>query len=491
MKASLLSFTVATVTSASLTPLVRNIAVRRGALDQASGGRKVHVRPTPRLGGIAIVAAFLLPLIALFFVDSEIGRRFYGSQLQSLGMLVGGIAIAALGIYDDLKGANAKLKFLVQFGVALVMYWCGFQINRIATPFGMDIELGALALPFTMLWIAGVINAVNLIDGLDGLAGGIALIAVTSTGVIAALRGDALTLLVTATLAGAVLGFLRYNFNPASIFMGDTGSMFLGFVLATTGVRANVQASTAVSVLVPILALGIPITDTLLAMARRAASGVPLFSADRGHIHHRLLDVGLSHRQTVLLLYGVSAVLGAAAVVVAYLSSAVAVWVLLAVATVAYLGLRRLGYIDIDATEDLLARRRRNAEIRSAIRRVGNALRQANSVPEVWGAVRMGAAALGTDGVALRLRGFPSRGEDALAHGFDGSPGGQLRTRHPLFGERAIVDYLEFGWNDGRVSLDRDTEIAAEMLCDQVSVALQRISWTSEQAVASLARADG
>ena len=173
--------------------------------------------------------------------------------------------------------------------MAGLLYKLGFRIDAIANPFGEPIALGWASLPFTMFWIVGVINALNLIDGLDGLAGGVALVAVITTFLVSLQRGHPLMMLFSAALAGAIVGFLFYNFNPASIFMGDTGSMFLGFVLAATAIQTNQKASTAVAVLIPAIALGLPIMDTLLAIGRRAVRGRPLFQADKEHIHHRLI----------------------------------------------------------------------------------------------------------------------------------------------------------------------------------------------------------
>jgi UDP-GlcNAc:undecaprenyl-phosphate/decaprenyl-phosphate GlcNAc-1-phosphate transferase len=472
MITSAISFALATAASAFLTPRLRDFANRQGWVDQVSS-RKVHGIPIPRVGGIAIVGAFFVPLIALYFVHSDVGARFYANPRQALGFLAGGVVIAALGVVDDLKGARARTKFLVQLAVAAAMYGVGYRIDSIATPFGVELQLGWLALPFTMVWIAGVINAVNLIDGLDGLAGGIALIAIAGTCAMAGVSANPLMLLFAATLAGAVLGFLFYNFNPASIFMGDTGSMFLGFVLATTAIQTNQRSSTAVALVVPVVALGLPIVDTLLAMARRAARGVPLFSADRGHIHHRLLDLGLSHRQTVLVLYGVSALLGVVALAIAYSSTSVALWFLLALAAMAYAALRRLGYIDLQHAERLLEQRRRNVETRAAIRRVGSGLRSARSRAEVWAAIRIAARALGADGVSLRLGEAPD--EETLSSGFAGADADRFRARFALGHIPVRDEYVELGWSDGRTSVDRDTEIAIELLCDQVSVALERL----------------
>ncbi|WP_242371215.1 glycosyltransferase family 4 protein [Anaeromyxobacter sp. SG26] len=477
MRAAALAFIASTATGAVLTPLVRELAHRHGLLDHALTSRKIHGKPIPRLGGIAIALAFFAPLVALFFVNSEVGRQFYVMPRRAFGLFAGGLAIALLGVLDDLKGANARTKFAVQFAVAGFMYWLGYRIDVIANPFGADIPLGLLGLPFTLLWIAGVINALNLIDGLDGLAGGVALIAVLTTCVVALRGGAPLMVLFTAALAGAVLGFLFYNFNPATIFMGDTGSMFLGFVLATTAIQTNRASSSAVAIIVPIIALGIPIADTLLAMARRAARGAPLFSADRGHIHHRLLALGLGHRQTVLVIYGASALLGAVAVSVAYASASQAIWFLLALAAVGYLALRSLGFVSVklEDTQRMLVDRRRNLELRGAIRRLGATLREARGLDDVWTSLQLAAAVLGARAVALHLA-DDAANADAYTHGFDAPRVDELfRARYGVLPERPGDRHVELGWNDGRTSIDRDTEIAVELLCEHLADALERI----------------
>ncbi len=483
MRAAGTAFLAATVASGALTPLVRKLARRYGALDHALTSRKVHGKPIPRLGGLAIVAAFYAPLVALLFVHSDMGERFWADPAKALGLFGGGLAIAALGVYDDLRGANAKTKFLVQFAVAAMVYAVGFRIDRIANPWGAPVELGLLGLPFTLLWIAGVVNALNLIDGLDGLAGGVALIAISTTLAIAVLRGEPMMVLFTATLAGAVIGFLFYNFNPATIFMGDTGSMFLGFVLATTAIQTNQKSSTAVAIVVPIIALGVPIADTLLAMARRAARGAPLFSADRGHIHHRLLDLGLSHRATVLVLYAVSIALGTVALALTYASSAQMPYILVALSIAAYLALRKLGYIKIvrpGEVREMLGDRRRNLEVRAAIRRVGEALRLAASLSDVWIATWPAARALGASAIALRLGASGAGEAAAFADGFDDAGPELFRVRFGVVPERPDANVLELGFSDGRRGLDRDTEIAVELLCDHVCGALERLETRRE-----------
>src|SRR5690349_20866392 len=243
MRTAITAFALSLTCSTLFSPLAIRLARRLGAIDHALSSRKIHKTPIPRLGGIAIVAAFFAPVIGLLLVDSGVGRLFYADGLRPFALLAGGAVIALLGIYDDLKGAGAKVKFAVQFAVAAFVYALGYRIDALANPFGAPIALGWLGLPFTMLWIAGVINAINLIDGLDGLAGGVAFVAVAMTFVFGLFQGAPLMMLFTAALAGAILGFLRYNFNPASIFMGDTGSMFLGFVLSTSAIQAHQKSA--------------------------------------------------------------------------------------------------------------------------------------------------------------------------------------------------------------------------------------------------------
>ncbi len=344
MRTAVVAFVLACLVSVLLTPLVRRVALARRLFDDPRDTRKVHGRPIPRLGGVAIAAGFYAPLLGLLIQGSGVGSIFYAVGWKAFGFMAGGVAICLLGLYDDIRGAGAKEKFIVQFSVAAGLYFLGFRMDVISLPFVGTVSLGALALPFTMLWIVGVINAMNLIDGLDGLAAGVALCAVLTTFTISALRGDPLMMLYMAALGGATLGFLVYNFNPASIFMGDTGSMFLGYVLGVGAIQASQKSSTTVAIIVPMLALGLPITDTLAAMIRRLLAGRPMFSADRGHIHHRLLDLGLSQKKAVLILYGTSALFGGVALFVTFASGVQAAVVLLALVTIAFLAMRRIGY---------------------------------------------------------------------------------------------------------------------------------------------------
>jgi len=467
---STITFLAAAATSAALTPLVRDFAIRRRLGHQPPSGRSVHTRPIPRLGGVAIVAGFYVALVLDSLVNEFAGEAMRQDLSLAIGVGGGGLAIAALGVYDDLRGASARVKLTVQCAVALVMYWLGFRIDEITNPWGGLVELGWLGLPITVLWIAGIVNAVNLIDGLDGLAGGVAFFAVITTFVTAYQQADHLMLVSAAAMAGAVLGFLRYNFNPATVFMGDTGSMFIGFVLAVTSIHTHLKSPATLAIAVPLLALGVPLADTLLAMGRRALSGAPLFTADRGHIHHRLLDRGLNHRQAVLVLYACAVALGATALLISYVNSTEGFLLLLVVAVVGWIGLRTLGFFDLARTGEVLAVRRRTLELRSATTRACTRLRLATTPDEVRVTLRDGAAQLGASAVAL-VAGLP--GWEAWSEGFEGAGEELLRARFAL---STVPDAgLELGWTDGRAEVDRPTEVAVQQVLEALEDTLERL----------------
>lgn len=306
MVSAILAFSIALIVVIATTPVVRRFAIDVGAVDEP-GERRVNARVVPRLGGIALVAAFYSPLLALFGLETEVARLFFADPLRIVGLVTGGMLVAGVGVLDDVRGVRAWRKLWVQLAAAGLAFACGFRIEAVALPYVGQLDMGVFALPITALWIVAIINALNLIDGLDGLAGGISFFACVTNFVVGAINGDVLVMLLSASLGGAVLGFLLYNFNPASIFMGDSGSMFLGYVLATGGILgSSVKSSTTVAILVPLIALGLPIMDTLFAMVRRFLERRPIFSPDKGHIHHQLLAMGINHRRAVLMLYALS-----------------------------------------------------------------------------------------------------------------------------------------------------------------------------------------
>jgi UDP-GlcNAc:undecaprenyl-phosphate/decaprenyl-phosphate GlcNAc-1-phosphate transferase len=395
MRTAGVAFILACLVSALLTPWVRRFALRHRLFDDHVSSRKVHGRPIPRLGGLAIAAGFYAPLLGLLFASSGVGSIFYGSSRQAMAFLVGGVAMLALGIYDDIRGSGAIKKFVVQFTIAGALYFAGFRIEQISLPFVHLLSLGPLSFVFTLLWIVGVINAMNLIDGLDGLATGVGLFGVTTTFVLAGIRGDPIMMLFMAALGGSLVGFLIYNFNPASIFMGDTGAMFLGYVLAVGAMQTSQKSSTTVAILVPIVALGVPITDTLLAMLRRAIRGRPMFSADRSHIHHKLLDLGLTQRQAVVILYGVSFLLGGTALLLTVASSAQAAVILVAMALAGFLGIRKLGYGQLKHSAP--------SQAQIDVRRQLDRLAGATDEERLWRELKGAAQALGLTSIRISL----------------------------------------------------------------------------------------
>jgi len=347
--------------SVLVTPLVRRLALRIGAVS-TPGGRHVNGRAIPRLGGIGLAFAWAVPVVALALRDPMVMRALDHRWLQVLTVVGGGAAICTVGALDDVRSVRSLYKLAAQVFVAIFAFVCGFQIQAIQLPLFGTLQMGVFALPVTVLWIVGVTNAVNLIDGLDGLAAGVTFFAAFTSFVIASISGSVFVALTMAALMGALVGFLFFNFNPARIFMGDSGSYFLGFVLATTALAGGglqQKASTAVSLLVPVLALGLPIFDTLFSMFRRVLERRPIFSADRGHVHHRLLDIGLTHRRAVMFLYGVSSLLAAGAIAVSLGRSWHVGLALLSVSLV-FVGLVRfLGYF-----EYLHFRKRQRARLR-------------------------------------------------------------------------------------------------------------------------------
>ena len=287
-----------------LTPMVARVARHFGALDRPAN-RKIHDRTVPLMGGIGIFFGIWLPLGFLCFYDNLVAHQVQAAAGKLSLILAGGVAMLSLGVVDDIRGLNARWKFSVQFIVALALVAAGVGFNTISVPYFQQIHLGALGPIISVLWLVGIANALNLIDGIDGLAAGVALLLSATLSFLAILKGEVLLAVVMLSLAGACLGFLRYNFSPAKVFLGDSGSLMLGMTLAVSAALGSVKAQVGASLLVPVVLLGYPIADTFLAMARRYLRGKSMFSGDASHIHHRLLLKGLDHRQVCLLVYSV------------------------------------------------------------------------------------------------------------------------------------------------------------------------------------------
>jgi UDP-GlcNAc:undecaprenyl-phosphate/decaprenyl-phosphate GlcNAc-1-phosphate transferase len=356
VKGVLLLFYAAFFSSLVLTPLIRDLALARGWVDRPDGRRKTHLMPVPRLGGIAVHLAFALSFGAAlaFFNDAPwLGPPVPGSYLH---LLTAGTAVMMVGLLDDVVGVSPALKILVQGAAGLYLYHNGYQIRIISIPFGETLNLGLLSLPITLLWFAGISNAFNLIDGLDGLAAGVGLFS-TSVVVIIALLNDRWEIVfLSVALGGALLGFLRYNFASASVFLGDSGSLFVGFALAALAVRGSMKSSMAVAVLAPLLALALPILDTTIAIARRFFGGRGVFEADAEHIHHRMLRKGLTPRWVVVILYSVAALFGALSLLSMTGHSKVLGVVIILFSVGTWVGVQQLGYADLGALQWMLRR---------------------------------------------------------------------------------------------------------------------------------------
>ena len=319
------AFAVAAVLSYFFTPPVKNFAHKVGAIDVPKDARRMHKKPIPRLGGLAIYGGFLCSILIFGQLDQTM-----------LCVLLGAAIIVALGIFDDVLALGAKLKFVVQIVAAAIPVCIGdlqiglfTNLNPLSdTPF---VHLGILAVPVTIIWIVGITNAVNLNDGLDGLAVGVSSIAAITMLAVALLTGNMPIAITMAALAGACIGFMPYNLNPAKIFMGDTGSTFLGYMLATVSIMGLFKFYAVISFAVPFLILGLPIFDTANAIIRRVAAGRSPMSPDRGHVHHKLIDMGFNQKQAVAILYAISATLGLTAVVLTSSGEVKAIVLLLAV----------------------------------------------------------------------------------------------------------------------------------------------------------------
>ncbi len=305
MNQYLLIFLTAFLLALVFTPAAIKIAPKIGAVDIPKDNRRMHTKVMPRFGGMAIYIGTTASM--LIFLP-------YSTQL--MGLIAGGTLIFLVGIVDDLKNLNAKLKLACQILCAFILFQFSVRIDFIGNPFGDGYYFfpWIVSLLVTVIWIVGITNTINLIDGLDGLAGGVAFIASISIAYIAYISGRPEASMAMLAIAGGALGFLPFNFNPAKIFMGDGGALFLGFMLAGFSVMSPMKSATMLATVVPVLVLGLPIFDTAFAILRRLVNRRPIMEADKGHLHHRIMAAGLGQRRTVLTLYGISGVMGVAAI---------------------------------------------------------------------------------------------------------------------------------------------------------------------------------
>lgn len=327
-------FLLAMLVSFVLTPYIKKLAFLIGAIDTPDN-RKVHSKIMPRLGGLAIYIGFVIAVIASLELNMDI-----------IGILVGSAIIVTVGVLDDRYALPPKVKLLGQIAAAAALIPFGIQIEWVNNPFGGYFYLDYLSIPVTIFWIISFTNVVNLIDGLDGLAAGVSAIACITVILVSVQMDYFHVAMLTSALAGGIVGFIRYNFNPATIFMGDTGSMFIGYMLGAISTFGAVKTATTVALIVPAIALGLPIMDTAFAIMRRYTNGRPIFQPDKGHLHHRLLAMGLSQRQAVLLMYAISGALGVGAVLWAEFDGFYAALIIAVIITAVAVGAKKIGILN-------------------------------------------------------------------------------------------------------------------------------------------------
>ena len=423
MNTYLAVFVAATMATVMLTPLVRRACERLGWLDQPGEPRRVHRRAVPRLGGVSVLAGVVASVASLGFVDT-LPARALRESLPQLWQALAPAALAFLfGLYDDLRPARAPHKLAALGCCGALFYALGGRIELLSVPLFGVVELpGPASFALTVLWVVAVANAFNLIDGVDGLAAGAALFAALVMLVVALMLGHPLVALTACALCGALVGFLRYNFNPASIFLGDSGALFVGCLLAVLSVQGAQKASTAVAVVIPLLAFGVPVVDTGFTLVRRFVSGRPLLEGDREHIHHMLLARGWSQKRVVVVLYGACALFGMAALFFVNDTGRVTGLLLFIVGAAVVLAVGRLRYHEVDELKAGVRRNLGERRVRTAnnvrVRRAVRSMSEAATLGDLLDALRgvlelgefVGARARFDAGDAARARAAVSDG---------------------------------------------------------------------------------
>jgi UDP-GlcNAc:undecaprenyl-phosphate/decaprenyl-phosphate GlcNAc-1-phosphate transferase len=420
-------FAGGTLLSALLTRYVRNKARKNGWGCCPVRDRDVHTSLMPRVGGIGVYLAVLITISATLLVSSLLGHKPGFSRFQLLWILGCGTLVFLLGLLDDLKSLNPYVKFSVQVLAGALLYSGGLRISVIPALFGAKVLGTFVSLPLTILWVLLISNAFNLIDGLDGLSAGSALFSTIVVFVVSLFSGNVLVSVLATTLAGALIGFLRYNFNPATIFLGDCGSLFVGFMLSALSIAGAQKGTTLVAVTIPLVSFGLPLVDTVLAVIRRFLSGRPLFSADRNHIHHRLLQMGFSHRQVVIILYGVSAALGLLSLLMLDDSGGSVGVVLIIVGCGIIFGVQHLGYHEFAELRRAAARTIAQKDMignNLALRRACEELLAAEDLPQVCSILKTAFSDNAFDELDLKLGilGSPSQQDtEVFEEDFDGT----------------------------------------------------------------------
>ena len=391
-----------------LTRYVRNLAIAHGLVAVPTQERHMHLRALPRLGGVAIFLSFCACMAIATWWGARYPAQHGTDFLPTLGtILVPAAIVFLLGVYDDLRGVGPYVKFTVQGIAAAMLYMGGLRIVDIPVLLGNRVLPWYIGLAATVIWVLAITNAFNLIDGLDGLAAGSALFSTLVVFVVALLHGPALVEIMTIALAGAILGFLRYNFNPATIFLGDSGSLLIGFLLSALALYGAQKAPTIVAVAIPIVSFGLPILETVLSIIRRLISGRPVFTADHDHIHHKLLQHGLTHRQVVILLYGVSGGFAMLSLFLLWPTGSSLGLVLAVLGIGIWIGIQHLGYLEFGELARVAQRTLNQPQIfvnNLAIRRATEELKVARDYEQVRQILMAAFASNDFDGFELQLQ---------------------------------------------------------------------------------------
>jgi UDP-GlcNAc:undecaprenyl-phosphate GlcNAc-1-phosphate transferase len=410
------TFVISLFFSFVFTKIVRDVAARKGWLSAPANRRHLHSEAIPRLGGVAIVFSFLIATSIALIAD-----RFFIHSVASFSLaplktiLPPAILIFLLGVYDDRRDAGPLLKFSVQAIAGAMLFAGGLRIVAVPVLFGAHQFSFFTGLALTVLWVIAITNAFNLIDGLDGLAAGSALFSTLVVFVVALLGKMSLISVIAAALAGAIIGFLRYNFNPATIFLGDCGSLFIGFMLSALALFGSQKTPTIVAVAIPMVSFGLPILETSLSVLRRLISGRPVFAADREHIHHKLLQRGMSHRQVVIVLYGVSAIFALLSLFLLWPTGSTLGLVLAVLGTGIWIGVQHLGYLEFGELRRVALRTVEQPQIfinNLAIRRAAEELKDAADLQDLYRILSVAFEENDFDGFELRGE-FESAAETA------------------------------------------------------------------------------
>lgn len=461
MKTYFALFLIATIASLISTPLIRRLCDRYKLLDVPTDGRRIHRTAVPRLGGFALYLSCLIALSLLPFVDNLLTQTLSAMKPEFLTLFVPATLVLLLGGYDDLRGANAIVKFVGLGLISTLFYAMGGRIDALSIPLFGSVELPPLlSFVITVVWLVGITNAFNLIDGMDGLAAGAALFSSLVILGVSISQERTLMIVVSLVLCGALAGFLRYNFNPASIFLGDSGALFTGFLLAALSVLGTQKATTAVAIVVPILAFGFPVVDTAMTMGRRLVSRKPVFQGDNEHIHHMLLARGWSQRRAVLVLYGVCALFGLTALIFPATGSKLTGFMLFVISVAVIIAVGHLRYHEVDELRAGVKRNVKDRRLKVAnnirVRRAALAVSKASDLDDMFEAMRhlLDSGEFSFANVEVGQAGrrvfwsWSRKGEETNG---DHRPRTEWSLRLPL-----VKDGIEWGWVNLYRSFDRE-----------------------------------